>query len=265
MKTDLTGIPETLFITLRVRALETKRKDAAIQDFDALRILDQLDFEKSDKDKVSQASHTGTVVRTIIFDSVVADFLKRHPDGVIVNLGCGLDARYRRLSHCGSHWYDLDVEETIEVRKKFFEEDDSYKMISNSMFDYTWMNKVPQDKPTLFLSEGVMMYFKEEDIRSLFNEINSRFKSAEIAFDVVSKWAEKNHKRHPDVKKYKAPFRWGINEIKEIEAWNQNFSMCKEYLYSNYLRKRWPWMIRVLMTIYPPFMKSFRVLHFKLI
>lgn len=104
------------------------------------------------------------------------------------------------------------------------------------MFDYSWMNDVPKDRPTLFISEGVMMYFEEKNIKMLFCEIAERFKSAEMAFDTISQLAVKNHKRHPDVKKYNAPFKWGINDSKEIESWHTGIGIIKEYYYADYLK-----------------------------
>lgn len=264
MKINLTGVPETLFITLRIRAIETKRPDAAVKDPYAVEILEQIEFDESPKNKVSEASQTGTIVRTIILDEIINDFLQRNPQGIVVNLGCGLDARCKRLFLNGSQWFDIDVKDVIDVRKKFFEETPSCKMIAKSMFDYSWMDVVPKDKPTLFISEGVMMYFEEKDIKVLFSEIAKRFKFAEIAFDTISQWAVKNHKRHPDVKKYNAPFKWGINDSREIEDWHKGIRIIKEYYYADYLKKRWPLPMKIVMKLYPPFMKSFRVLHLNL-
>ena len=132
------------------------------------------------------------------------------------------------------------------------------------MFDYSWMDTIPKDQPTLFISEGVMMYFEEKDIRALFCEIAKQFKSAEIAFDTISRWAVRNYKLHPDVKKYNAPFKWGITDSKEIENWHAGIGIIKEYYYANYLKNRWPLLMKIMMKLYPPFMKSFRVLQLKL-
>lgn len=264
MKVNLTGVPETLFITLRIRAIETARPDAAVKDPYAVKILEQIEFDDSLKNRVSAASQAGTIARTIIIDNIISDFQSRNPRGIIVNLGCGLDARCKRLPLDGYQWFDMDVKETIDVRKHFFEETHSYKMISKSMFDYSWMDAIPKDRPILFVSEGVMMYFEEKDIKSLLCETAGRFTLAEMAFDTISRWAERNHKRHPDVKKYNAPFRWGIDDCKKIESWHPGFRIIKEHYYTDYIKKRWPLFFKVMMKIYPPFMKSFRVLHIKL-
>lgn len=266
MKINLTGIPETLFITLRIRAIETKRSDAMVKDPYAVEILKQIEFDESPKNKVSVASQTGTIARTIILDKIINDFLSKNPTGIVVNLGCGLDARCKRLSWNGCQWFDIDVEETIDVRKLFFNENEtpSYKMIAKSMFDYSWMNVVPKDKPVLFISEGVMMYFEENEIKALFCEIAQKFLHAEIGFDTLNRWAVKNHKRHPDVKKYNAPFKWGIDNCTEIENWYMGIRIIQEHYYMDYLKNRWPLIFKIVTKIYPSFMRSFRVLHIKL-
>ena len=264
MKANLTGVPETLFITLRIRAIETLRPDVAVKDPYAVDIMKQIEFEASNKDKVSKASQTGTIVRTMILDEIIETFTSKNPQGIVVNLGCGLDARCKRLNLNSCQRFDIDVEDSINVRKQFFNESPSYKMIACSMFDYSWTEVIPQGHPILFISEGVMMYFEEKDIKALFQEIAERFTSAEIAFDTINEWAVKNHKRHPDVKKYNAPFKWGINDARKIEQWQHGFNIIREYCYADYLKKRWPWILKVMYVLFPKFKKSFRVIHLKL-
>lgn len=264
MKVNLTGIPETLFITLRVRAIETQRPNAVIKDPYAVEILKQIEFDESPKDKVSGASQIGILVRTITLDNIINDFLRRYPQGVVVNLGCGLDARCKRLSLNGCEWFDIDVQETIDVRKMFFEETLSYKMIAKSMFDYSWMDAVPKDRPVLFISDGVMMYFEENNIKMLVCEIFKQFNSAEIAFDTISQQMVRTYKQHPDVKNYNASFKWGITDSKEIRNWHKDIQIINEYCYADYLKNRWPLLLKIIMKLYPPYSKPFKVIHLKL-
>ena len=39
-------------------------------------------------------------VRAARFDEAVREFVDRHPDGAVVELGCGLDTRWERCSGC---------------------------------------------------------------------------------------------------------------------------------------------------------------------
>lgn len=217
MKAELQGVPETLLITVRARAEETVRKDSLLQDQYAVDILKKLHFEASAKDKVDPASQIGVVVRTQLFDRIVTDFSKRNPDGTILALGCGLDARYERLQPACRVWYDLDLPESIDVRENFFQEKDNYKMIAKSMLDYSWMDVIDGSKPVLIISEGVFMYFPEEDLRPLVLEVFKRFPHAEMAFDTIPPFLAKRSNLHTEVRKYNAPFRWGLGRAKDLK------------------------------------------------
>ena len=256
---NLTGVPETLFIPLRIRAAETLRSDAIINDPDAVEILKIVNFAPSERDKIPKGSQIGTAIRTMLFDKLADTFLKENSHEIVVNLGCGLDARYKRFVRTGSLWFDLDVEETIDVRKQFFQETDRYKMIACSMLDYRWMDIVSKDAPVLFILKGVMMYFEEKDIKALLCEIAKRFAKAEIAFDIMRKWLLK--KQHPDVKKYNAPFKWAIDSPKELEQWHNTIKFKQELYFMAYGGKRTPLIMRIAMFILPSFKKAFKIVH----
>ncbi len=108
MKANLTGIPETLFIILRMRAIETMHPRDAVMDPYAMEILNSIEFDDSAKNKVLKGSQTGTIARTLILDEIIINFLSKYPQGTIVNLGCGLDARCKRLPQGDCRWFDIE-------------------------------------------------------------------------------------------------------------------------------------------------------------
>lgn len=89
----LTDVPETLLIPLWSRAVETGRKDALITDRKAVETMSSIEYDFS-KFKKSRFSQAGCCIRASLIDNEVKDFLKEHPDAVVVHLGAGLDARY---------------------------------------------------------------------------------------------------------------------------------------------------------------------------
>ncbi len=68
--------------------------------------------------------------------------MQRFPDGVIVNIGCGLDSRFLRIDTGKGIFYDLDLPEIIEIKKDFFDETSRYHLIASSVLDYGWMEIV---------------------------------------------------------------------------------------------------------------------------
>ena len=131
-KPALSGVTETMLQTIYARAKETKTR-GAIKDSKAVEIIDSLDYDFSLADKDS-AMHNGVIARTIVLDRLAGKFLRLHPGAVAVNIACGLDTRCYRMKGY-SHWYNLDLPETIEVRRHFFEENGRISTIAKSAMD----------------------------------------------------------------------------------------------------------------------------------
>ena len=243
---SLGGVPETLLIPLRAREIETRRKDALLTDEKACEILKALDIKSSQKDKISAGSQTGVVVRTLIVDEIIEAFLKEHPKAVVVSLGCGLDTRMPRLDNGRAHWVDIDFPQTIAIRQKFFNTSNRHTMIGASLTQNLWYADIPRDKPVLFYAEGVFMYLTEQDVKNIFSVISTRFPGAHIAFDAMSPASVKNYKRHPDVKKYNAPFQWGINDLKSLESWADGATLLGVTNLFDRHTDRFPFVLRYL-------------------
>lgn len=258
IKSKLTDVPETMLIAIRARYKETKEKNGIIHDPKSVEILDQIDCDFTKKKEVSIMSQKGVAIRTEILDELTIDFMERHKDCVIVNLGCGLDTRYERLHRPGVRWYDLDVPESIELRKHFFEESYAFSFITKSALDFSWTDEVEKGKPTLFIAEGLLMYFKEEEVRALLKTIASRFKGSEIIFEAMSPLAARNSNKHADVKHYHAIFKWGIKSGREIEQWHIGATFLDEYYYDRHLDKM-PWWLALLYHF--AFRKVMKIIH----
>lgn len=259
LKHKLQNVPETMLISLRARYLESKENNGIINDPKSVEILDQIDCDFSGNKEVSKGSQKGTAVRTEIIDELTLSFIKKYPKGVVVNLGCGLDTRYYRLGKTSLKWFDLDVEESIALRKYFFKETADFKFIAKSVLDFSWVNEIPKNKPTLFIAEGLLMYFTENDVKSILQTIFKNFNKAEIILEAMSPFIAKNSDKHADVKKYNASFKWGINSGKEIEKWNIGFTFVKEYFYNRHLDKM-PFFWKIFYRT-PVLKKSMKIIH----
>ena len=61
-------------------------------------------------------------------------FLAEHPGAVVVNIACGLDTRCYRMTGF-SHWYNLDLPETIDVRRRLMPEEGAVSQIAMSAME----------------------------------------------------------------------------------------------------------------------------------
>jgi O-methyltransferase involved in polyketide biosynthesis len=207
-------------------------------------------------------SQLGICIRTWYFDNILQKFLKANPDGTVINIGCGLDARFERFNNGKCTWYDLDVPETIKIRRRFFNESGNYRMIEHSALELDWIKKIKKNKPVFIISEGVLMYFEPEDVSKLLRGLSDSFPNAEMVIDTVSSWMVKNTKLHPDVKKYKAWFRWGINTASELLEILPSIEIIAVDCIMNFFPKRWPIMSK-LMILIPMFRKSSKLIHIR--
>lgn len=260
---NIQGIPETMLIPLWARAVETKRENPIIRDDKAVEMIHRIDYDFSKFDGI-WTSQAGCAIRAEILDNETIKFLNANKGAIVVNLGCGLDTRGERLRQYGAErWYDMDLPESIELRKHFFTQSDYLHFIPKSVFDFTWIDDVEQNgKPVLFIAEGLFMYFKEDELKELFNELINRFPNPEMLLEATSPLIVGKSKHHDAVKKIgeKAEFKWGIGNAKALEAWNPRIRYIEEWNYADFHLKRW----RFLRYIRPVFRKfNNKIIHLK--
>mgnify|MGYP000447040372 CR=1 FL=1 len=115
-KIKLSGVPETMLQTVYARAKESNGR-GAIHDAKAEELIEKLDYDFALADK-DTAMRSGVIARTIVLDKLVKTYLSAHLGAVAVNIACGLDTRCHRMQGY-QHWYNLDLPETIAVRRMF--------------------------------------------------------------------------------------------------------------------------------------------------
>jgi len=190
---NLSGVAETLLIPLYIRGMESQRPDALIKDRKAVELVAQmsLDFSRVKRIPLSEANKLVIVLRNREFDRYARDFLARRPGAVVVHIGCGLDSRFERVAERNNQveWYDLDFPNVIELRRKFIgDEKERYHLVGCSVLDNAWLEAVSahQQRPFLFLAEGVSMHLKETQNKSLVLTLRDHFPGAELVFDAYS-------------------------------------------------------------------------------
>lgn len=246
---ELSDVAETLFIPLYCRALETESEEPIIRDPKAVEIFRQLNVRAPFQRKQLRVM---IAVRTKVFDELVGAFLSRAPDGVIVNLGCGLDTRFTRMDNGRCDWYDLDFPEVVAIRKRFFEETDRYHSIASSVLDSGWMTKlseVHRGKPFLFLAEGLFMYLHEDEVKSVVLKIQEMFSGAELAFETCSAWGTKIARGKLGRRKFErrfhlgkeAIFNWGMEDSHTPEHWHPGIRLLGESYYLKTKERKWGW------------------------
>ena len=266
---QLTGVAETLMITLYARYLETQRADSFFQDPKAVEIAQSTDYDFAKYAK-GWSSQLGVVIRVQEYDRIVKNFLATHDDAIVINLGCGLCTRFTRVDNGRVHWYEVDFPEVIELRRKFFEATDRYQMIAKSIFDFTWIDAVQKtpDQPLMIVMEGVSPYLSEAENRALVSQIRDRLAPTEFVFDVLNRKSAKNSQRHDTVSKTDAEFKSGIDSGKELETWGSGITLKDEIYYltqfANHPKRLPLWARYLSFMLVPLFKNSGRILHLEI-
>ena len=261
MLTGIGDVASTSFITLYCHALETLSDNPILSDPKSVEIMTELNKTLSrsentlDRTLVSGMLDKKLVVHIAIrakkYDDYARDFLKRFPDGVVVNIGCGLDSRFLRIDNGRVVFYDLDLPEIIAIKKAFFKETERYHLIASSVLDFDWMAPVLRHKgPFLFMAEGVFMYLDGKDVRSLVLKIQENFRGSELVCEVFnSVWLRPLLKKMLDFKMQKeihlgkdATFRSGIRDGREIEQWHDGIQFLDEWSYFDSEEKKLGWL-----------------------
>jgi len=269
---DLNGVSETLLIPLCYRAIETQRPDAMIKDETAVDLLERLSSAgpiRYDSNWLKQTpmAKMNRVLRMMLtreMDRYARDFLSRHPEAVVVHIGCGFDTRFNRVDNGLVEWYDLDLPEVIELRRELLSAEAGfsggrYHHLSASVLEEAWMDalSVHRRRPFLFLAEGVFMYFEAAQVKALVLALRDHFPGAELVFDG---WK---------------PFqiwigrlvlgdllRWGFWRGQDLEGWGGGIRLLDEWGYFDRPEPRlhpFRWMAPLFRLL-----KPMRVFHFRL-
>lgn len=173
----------------------------------------------------------GAIHRTLVLDDVVRGFARRRPDGVVVSAGCGLCARDRRLAPdlpSTVSWVGVDAAEVVAVRRSLVPEDGS-TLVAGSGAAADWTAALPlDDRPTLVVAEGVLMYLDDAGLRGFLTGAASLPAGSEVAADVFhSKVALSDE--HPIVKATGATFLPGVRDGAELAGLVPGLALVAEH------------------------------------
>ncbi|BCG05532.1 putative O-methyltransferase OmT (plasmid) [Paraburkholderia sp. PGU19] len=237
---NLDGVSETMLWTLYDRACEARRRDSDFDDVDSVRICDGIDYDF--------AGHFGKpdgsfAARAAEIDHLLMRWLERHPDGLVVSLGEGLETQARRVDNGRMNWLTVDLPAAIELRERFLPSCRRFRHIGSNVLDVEWMDGIEAGAPVFVIAQGLFMYLEPDAVKHLFIQIAERLPGAEIAFDVIPRWfsqltllgvMQTPHYRLP-------PMPWGVNgdEIEaQLRAWSSSIGSLRVLAYG--APRGWP-------------------------
>jgi O-methyltransferase involved in polyketide biosynthesis len=182
---DVAAVSETMLWSLHNRASESVRPDGVLVDPESVRIRSAINYDF--------VRHFGNplgslAVRAVEIDRVLRSWLERHPEGIVVSLGEGLETQSRRVDNGRMRWLSVDLPDAIRLRERFLAPTHRFRHIAASALDPVWMNAVDPSSGVFIVAQGLMMYLAPEKVHQLFARIADRFPGSELVFDTIPRW-----------------------------------------------------------------------------
>ncbi|RKU47455.1 hypothetical protein DL546_009127 [Coniochaeta pulveracea] len=244
-KITLHGAPKTLLVPLYCRSRDCQNERPILNDKWAGYVLQQIDFNFNDFSLTPFFCNTITL-RARYFDQWTTDFLEqhRHQPVTVLHLACGLDARAHRVPWFNDNrdmvrWIDIDLPEVVELRRKLLPNPQGdYQLVAGSVLDDAVLNAVPNDRPTVVIFEGLIMYLEASDAENLIHRLCSRFerKGGELQFDglgwmslAVQRWS-RIFVNLAFLKQSKAEWHYAIDDPLALEQLHPGLKLVSDVL-----------------------------------
>lgn len=231
----MTNESKTLFIPLYGKAVMSR--EGFLKDPTAEKIV-EAEAESFDNVDHSRKLAIYMAMRAKQYDEFVRNFIRNKSRSVIIQLGCGLDARVNRVSHENVMWYDLDFPDAIELRKKYYTENEFYTMIPSSVTDSGWLDSIAyNNENVLVIAEGLSMYLSENDMKNLMENFRNRFRKTTFIFDAYSPFAAKMSKYKNPINNVDAKIDFAMDKLEILETDNVKCVLNSDIIQKKYVKK----------------------------
>jgi O-methyltransferase involved in polyketide biosynthesis len=170
-----------------------------------------------------------------MLDDCVRDFVARHPDAVVVDLGAGLDTGFYRVAPPPSiDWYSVDLPGVLALRDEVLPSNPKSHSVGVSLADELWPDTIPADRPTMLIADGLFAFLSEPVIIGIFRRITDHFCSGELAFNDYGRigWFSRIAIKLAPQKMFKdVGSQWGYAGFKDAhhpETWNPRMTLIGE-------------------------------------
>jgi methyltransferase (TIGR00027 family) len=173
------NISDTALWVAIFRAQETERKDALFHDPFARRLAGERGEKIVSTMRNAQKHSWAYVARTLLIDQFIADLVKQGAD-MVLNLAAGLDARpYRMALPSSLKWIDVDLPDLNAYKESILKDATpvcSLERISLDLSDVQARKNLFQKlsteaKKAIVITEGLIVYFSDEEVKSLANDL----------------------------------------------------------------------------------------------
>ncbi len=242
------GVNKTLYIPLYGKA-KVSKKNIILKDPTAEHIWAQESFPLKGKSKSKWlAYYMG--MRAWVFDEWLRVMMRKYPEATVLHIGCGMDSRIHRVGNhrkvalepqeqdgfkSKQYWYDIDFEDVIKERKKYYEETDTYHMFASDARNTAYLSNISGTQ-AIVVMEGISMYFKPEELEKLVADLSTHFTRVHILMDCYTTKAAKASKHKNPINDVGVTLVYGLDEptklsenVRGMSQESDTFKFIKEH------------------------------------
>ncbi len=178
------------------RSVLAERYPKLFTDTDSIKLASRLNIEhKQISLKYDLYDKAVILEKLVAIDGRVRNFIRRYADSIIVNVGAELDTMFSRVDNGRIRWYNVDLPERIELRRRYMASREREQNIDRSIFDYTWMDQIkrPDGQPILFVCHDIAKYFDKQRLQAFLDALWRHFPGAEVVFDIKNSVSKKKY------------------------------------------------------------------------
>ena len=231
----MNSVNKTLYIPLYGKSYVSK-KGIILKDKKAEEIWEKEQFKLKGKSKSKWLSYY-MGIRASVFDEWMEEQMTIYPEAVVIHIGCGMDSRAIRVGTNNHYWFDIDFPDVIAERRKYYNEDEYYKMINGDVRESDWLNKIPNNKHAIVVLEGVSMYLTNLELKKLISNIGNHFETVNLLMDCYSSFAAKMSKYRNPVNDVGVARVFGLDDPKLVADSNVLFKKEHEMTPAKYIEE----------------------------
>ncbi|MDR2655517.1 MAG: class I SAM-dependent methyltransferase [Oscillospiraceae bacterium] len=228
-------VQSTMLLAIYGRAKASRLFPDILRDDEAIRIINSMDYDFTQIDKSYGTEYASLccLLRAKRLDERCLAYMRKHPNGTVINLGSGLDTTFNRVDNGVVRWYNIDLPDSMEFRQRLIPAHKRCTDIAGSVFDYAWLEEIESaDKSVFILAGGLFYYFEKAQVRELIARIAEHFPTGEIFFDAQSKTAIKISNRLVRKSGNKgSEMRFYVNNAQKLKEWSPKIRKVESVLF----------------------------------
>ena len=195
---DFSTVEDTLFVPMLGRIYASENFPHIFEDKKALSLKEKLPANIKGQSTQTQYTLMAGAVRSGNMDRYIRDFIRRQPDGVIVELGCGLETAFYRNDNGENLWYEVDLPNVIDYRSRLLGSSERDLSIASDAFSEDWIRRIRSaqpDAPLLITASGLLYYFGRDKVMALLRMLK-KYGTVEVVFDAVNAFGIKQMRKY---------------------------------------------------------------------